>query len=573
MQNSRRRGVLLRTRKVRRNIPIILNTMKNRLFYKKENFKTVIMGLLLLAAGTLSLLYWGSKKEIWFCDEIYSYQSANGFEQDWPMNCLDQWMTGADVDAFFAADWDRLSFRDITVRLFNDHVPLYFWLFRAVSFFFFKGSGTIWIGLTINLLFYLLFLILGYLLFCRLTKKPLLSGTILFLTCIVNHLLLEQITILRMYMMLLLAEALLLLGGYFILREVSKDRLSPGVFFCLFLIGTAGFLTHYDFWVFYAAEASVFCLWLLIRAFRKGKGKFWSSAEFRHVAAWFICFVLSLLATIWLFPYCRWNLNKGKGQMALTSLFDFSAEKIRQIAQGYEHLSLSLFGTLFPAAVGLLLIFGCILGGCILLHRKKEYRTLTGFSLTVLTAQAYQFMVCFTMPAGFEERYLWGSNTIMMLCMAWGAALLLQALFSGIQDEKMRRTTQWAAGLVLSVCILAGELSIIDGGRGIPYLFDEQKDVELLEENRDIPWIVYGGAADVYSCYDWRIPARICFLSLNYTAEDQAAMQDLNSGQFVLYVYEEHFSEALKFLEQELGRTPEAAYLTRSTNYFVYLVK
>lgn len=234
--------------------------MKSNILNRKENLKTLLSALLLLTAGTLSLLYWGSKKEIWFCDEIYSYESANGFEQDWPMNSPGQWMTGKDVDAFFAADWDKLSFRDITVRLYNDHVPLYFWLFRAVSFFFFKGSGTVWIGLSINLGFYLVFLIAGYLLFCRLTKSPFLSGVIMLLTCIVNRLLLEQITILRMYMMLLLTETLLLLGGFLILREVSKNRLSPGVFLYLFFVSAAGFLTHYDFWIFYAAEASVFCL-------------------------------------------------------------------------------------------------------------------------------------------------------------------------------------------------------------------------------------------------------------------------------------------------------------------------
>lgn len=547
--------------------------MKSNILNRKENLKTLLSALLLLTAGTLSLLYWGSKKEIWFCDEIYSYESANGFEQDWPMNSPGQWMTGKDVDAFFAADWDKLSFRDITVRLYNDHVPLYFWLFRAVSFFFFKGSGTVWIGLSINLGFYLVFLIAGYLLFCRLTKSPFLSGVIMLLTCIVNRLLLEQITILRMYMMLLLTETLLLLGGFLILREVSKNRLSPGVFLYLFFVSAAGFLTHYDFWIFYAAEASVFCLWLLILAIRKNGKKFWAAAAFRCAAAWGVNFAASLLVTIWLFPYCRWNLNRGKGQMALASLLDFSGEKIQQIAEGYEHLSLSLFGDIFPVSAGLLLIFGCIIGGGTLLYRKKDYSLLAGFVLTVLTAQAYQFAVCFTMPAGFEERYLWGSNTIMMLCMAWGAALLLQALFSGIPGKKTRRTAQWAAGIILTVSILAGELSIVDGGRGIPYLFYEEKDVDLLAENRDIPWIVYGGAADVYSCYDWRIPERICFLSASHTTEDRTALQNLRSESFVLYVYEEHLSEALTFFEEELGRTLEAGYMTRSTNYTVYLVK
>lgn len=549
------------------------NNMKSKIVNANEKHKTIIAGFLLIASGILSFLFWANKKEIWFCDEIYSYESANGFEQEWPMDRLDQWMSGDDVDAFFAADADTLSFRDITVRLYNDHVPLYFWLFRTVSFFFFKGSGTIWIGLSINLAFYLVFLILGYLLFCRLTKSPFQAGASMVLTCIVNRLLLEQTTILRMYMMLLLVESLLLLGGFRILREVSKNRLSPGAFLYLFLISVTGFLTHYDFWIFYAAQASVFCLWFLISAFSQKGKRFRTAAGFRAAVVWCVTFVLSLLATIWLFPYCRWNLNKGKGQMALTSLFDFSGEKIRQITGGYEHLSLSIFGSVFPTALGLLLIFGCIIGGGILLFQKKEYRRLTALVLTVLTAQVYQFIVCFTMPAGFEERYLWGAYTIMMLCMAFGALLLLQAFFSRIKDGRKRRITQRITGFILSACILAIQLSVIDGGKGIPYLFYEEKDVDLLEENGNIPWIVYGGAADVYSCYDWRIPERICFLSSDRTGQDKAALSELQSNNFVLYVYEEHLSDALAFFEQESGQKMQAEYLTRSTNYLVYLVK
>ncbi len=260
--------------------------------------------------------------------------------------------------------------------------------------------------------------------------------------------------------------------------------------------------------------------------------------------------------------------------MALSSLFNFSGVKIKQIAMGYEHLSISLFGAIFPVKTSLLLIFGCILGGGILLFRSKEYRRLTGLVLTVLTAQTYQLAVCFTMPAEFEVRYLWGAYTIMMLCMAYGAVLLLQALFNKIENRKTRQIAQWITGFFLSVCILTGEISVVDGGKEIPYLFYEEKDVDLLEENRGIPWIVFGNdAADVYSCYDWRIPERICFLTLDNTSEDRTAVQDLQSERFVLYVYEEHLSEALSFFEQELERTPKAGYLTRSTNYTVYLVE
>lgn len=540
---------------------------------KKMTMASLIIVLLLLGVGTLSLLYWGGEKQIWFCDEIYTYESANGFEQDWPMARTDTWMSGGDVEAFFAADKKPFSFGDITVRLYNDHVPLYFWLFRAVSLLFFKGSGTLWIGLSLNLLFYLLFLGLCYAVFLRLLKDPLSVGVILFLTCIVNRLMVEHITVLRMYMMLLLAEGLLLFGGHLVLRDSRRGKLSPGTFLYLFAVSLFGFLTHYDYWIFYAATALSFCLYLLSAALREKGGQFFRTPAFRCVLLWAGNFVLSLLGTIWAFPYCRWNLNKGKGQMALHSLFDLSAGKVGQILWGYKSLSASLFGGNVPTALGLAVIFGCILGGGILLLRKKEYQILTGLIPTVCTTQIYQLVVCFTMPAGLEERYLWGEFVILMLCAAFGAGLLFRDAFSRIADAKKRHIFRLTAGIFLSACLLFGQISVIDGGKNVAYLFQEGKDVALLQENKELPWVVYGPAEDVYSCYDWRIPEKICFYAPGSAAGEMRAIKELQESPFILYVYEKDLPESLALFEEVLGRDLTHTYLTGSTNYSVYLVE
>ena len=293
--------------------------------------QTMWIGLLLLVLGAITFAYWGSQKQIWFCDEIYTYESANGFEQDWPAEHTGEWLTGADVESFFAADSETLSLNDISIRLYSDHVPLYFWLFRILSFYIFKGSGTIWIGLSLNLVFYLFFLGLVYKVFCYLTEKPVTSGICVIITCIVNRLVLEQATTLRMYMMLLLAEGMLLIGGFWILRDVQRKKMSPWVFIYLFAVSLFGFLTHYDFWIFYALTAASFCLWLLLIAVRKQKkgiGSFFTSRELRYVLAWTGNFTVSIFTTTLLFPYCKWNLNRGKGETALQSVFDFSSEKL-----------------------------------------------------------------------------------------------------------------------------------------------------------------------------------------------------------------------------------------------------
>ena len=48
----------------------------------KQKIQILGIALILLVLGTVSFLFWGGKKQVWFCDEIYTYESANGFEQE-----------------------------------------------------------------------------------------------------------------------------------------------------------------------------------------------------------------------------------------------------------------------------------------------------------------------------------------------------------------------------------------------------------------------------------------------------------------------------------------------------------
>lgn len=539
-----------------------------------QKIQKFLIGLVLLVLGVISFLFWAGKKQVWFCDEIYTYQSANGFEQEWPAAYVDQWMTGKDIEAFFAADGDRLDLNAISVRLYSDHVPLYFWIFRIVSFLFFRGSGSIWIGLSINLFFYLTLLEAVYLLSLRLLNSPVTSGAAVALFFIVNRLLIEQAVTLRMYMMLLWAQFFLLLAGMHVLENVQKQKLSFLSYLGLYLISVFGLLTHYDFWIFYAITAALCCLLLLTLAWKRYRRKFWRSKEFCGILLWCVNFALALLSTIYLFPYCRWNINRGKGHTALYSLFDFSAVKLQQILWGYQRLSISVFGDNVPVAAGLFIFFICIVSGGILLYRNKKYRQLTALTLTVLIAQGYQLAVCYTIPAEWEERYLWSSFTLMMFCMVWGGILLLRFLFSKIKNIRAQKFSKYAAGIILSICILIGELLVIDDGRGVAYLFQEEKDVQVLKAHKDIPWIIYGPTVGVYSYYDWLIPEKICFLSDKDTDGDKKAIRELqNENSFLLYLYEDYFPHTLELFEKELNRDLEGKYLFHSTNLSVYLIQ
>ncbi len=538
---------------------------------KTQKVQTWLTGALLMILGILTMLYWGSRKEVWFCDEIYTYESANGFEQSWPAELVSTWQTGEEVESYFAADWDRFSLKSISDRLYNDHVPLYFWIFRIFSVLFFPGSGSIWIGMSMNVIFFLAIIGIVYTCFVRLTGKPAVSGIATALTCLSTRLLLEQATTLRMYAMLLLLQILLLLAERRLLKDAREKRNPTLTMLYLYAVSLAGFLTHYHFWVYFAVTAAFTCGWLGILAIRRYGRSFLKSRECCYVYLSVGNFALTLVSTILLFPYCRWNLNQGKGQTALHSIFDFSGEKIRQILWGYERMSVSIFGDFMPVWLGLILIFGCIGGGGYLLYRRQEKHQLTGLVLTVLVCQAYQLAVCFTMPAGWEERYLWGVFAMMLWCAVWGGILLSQEALRYIRGGERRGVWKIVTACALSSAVLAGNIAAIDGGDGIVYLQDANRDTQALKEREHLPWLVYGPTMGVYSYFDWLIPEEICFLTEEETAEDVAAAVAMEEkAHFVLYVNEDYKAAAEEFLEKQLGSRYELKYVTTSAFLTVY---
>lgn len=531
------------------------------------------IGIALIIFAVLFFLFFAAKKEVWFCDEIYTFQSANGMEQSWPDTIKGKWISAEEMESFFAADSEDLSLKWISDSLYNDHVPLYFWIYRVVAFYLFKGSATLWTGFSINLLFYILFLGIAFKFLYDLTQKPVATAGIILVSSIVNKVMLAQTTILRMYMMLVLAEILLLIMGVKILQDKEQGKLRFTTFVGLFVFSIFGFLTHYDYWIFYAMTAAVFCAWLLIVALKKQKSKFFKTMEFRCVLAWVGNFVAALLSTILIFPYCRWNLNKGKGQMALHSVFVFSAKKVENILWGFERLSVSLFGEGLLWGIGILILLGAILGAIVLLKKRKEdFRALVIVFMTLIPI-GYQLIVCFTMPDLNEERYLWGAFTMIHICFVWSVYLLTEAFISKLKVKKQQIVSGVTAAC-LTILLVGLQLISIDGGSGVPYLLHPQKDVEALEAHSEVPWMVYGPTGSVYSYYDWLIPEKICFLSEKNTPEEALALSELtDEGTFVLYCLPDYLEQACVFLEQELDKELESEWLTNSTQLSVYVIE
>lgn len=479
------------------------------------------------------------------------------------------WLSGDEITKFFSADTDQYDLEAIAMNLYGDHVSFYFWIFRIISVTFFRGKASIWIGLSINLFFYLNILALLYYFFSKSLQNSLYGFLIVLITCVLSRMGMEQALMIRMYEMLLFAELCFLGISMRILRRVECGEKTYIELAAIFLCIVFGFLTHFHFWFFFAASVSVLCLMILFLLWKKKEkrtiGMILKSAEVRTVVACFLIFLSALFVVDRVFPYWKWNLQRGKGELAIKSVGVFSKVKFEQIRWGYQDLVISIFGYKMPMIFGLLIIGGLIGAGAYILWRRGEKEKFHEMLFVIIAIQLFQIIVCFTLPTGVEGRYLWGSNTVCFLCMIYGGILLIDEIFL---NKKMVKRIALIIGSATTFFV---QIRLMDGGRGIEYLFKEERDISLLEENHNQPWIVYGPTVGSYSYFDWFIPERICFISEEQTDEDKKAVMELEKyNTFILYSYESLSEQAKAFVESVLDVEIEVQHLTKSVNLDVY---
>ena len=540
-------------------------------FFENNIVVKWILYAMLILLSVLNFLHWANMKEVYYADEVYTYESVNGFEQEWPRAILDEWMGSERIVSYLAADVDTPGYVQISTVLYGDHVPLFFWMTRFISLHFFKHQASIWICLSSNLVFYLILISLLYFIFCKISSKPFVSFVVVVVSMLYNRTVLEQTTMLRMYIMMLMLIAMLLALGIYIFQTAEKEKTAWIGLVLLTPVSLAGLLTHYDFWIYYALTAFCICLYSLILAIKKEKKKFYKTGYFKNIIGWCISFAISLGATIKLFPYCVWNLHKDKGWAALTSVSSISNSKFENIVWGFKTLAKSFFSST-PAVIGLIIVFGVLAGAIYISIKTKNRKQLINLSFPIVISFLYQIAVCFTLPAAREERYIWCSNTILYLCFAYSIYIILDYIYGLLKDKKYQKLVISCASFVIISPLVFAQYCEINHGKGITYLFFEGKDTQALKDHSDIPWVVYG-PCEAHSFFDFVYSSEICFMTNTACEADYVAAEHLNdTDTFLIYAYESQVSDAEVFFEDALNTELTVTYLTASTNFNVYLV-
>lgn len=228
---------------------------------KKGAVRYISAGVVLILL-LLNLVYWGTKKTGFYCDELYSYHFV--CQTDYPsINgdrgtevYLNQWH-GSDyyMDYFTVDGNEAFDFTGTYESIRQDvHPPLYYLLLEAVcsvAGMVFPGAFTKWCGIGLNIIFYILTLAILYLL----SKKILRSRRWAAVVCVLYGACagaVSTVMFIRMYMVFAFASIFFVWINYMIWERLWKEERQMGIklFAALFFSTVFGILNHYYFLIF-----------------------------------------------------------------------------------------------------------------------------------------------------------------------------------------------------------------------------------------------------------------------------------------------------------------------------------
>lgn len=287
--------------------------------------------------------YFCTQKQGFHEDEYYTYYSTartNGFYIE-----DGQWMDRELYrNEFVVLPGQRFQYGLVKlVQSWDVHPPMYYWVFHTVASFM-SGIFSKWIGLSVNLFFHsiniILLTYLAGLIAGRDSKLSLFAALFWGLSPAV----MSGVVFIRMYEML---TTFVLLCGILHVHAVRKNEKKLPVIRCLVPMAAVtylGFLTQYYYFIFLFYLAIAFCIWLLWR-----DRNIWNCL--RYGVGQGFAFFLAYLT----YPSFPGQMFRGqRGAQATKSFFDWS-NTFERIRFFYDLMNRYVFGHLLT--VFLLLIF------------------------------------------------------------------------------------------------------------------------------------------------------------------------------------------------------------------------
>ena len=302
----------------------------------KFNLKKTYILITLFAVLMLNLCWWGTKKQGFYCDEMYSYHfvcqtgypSVNGDKDG--ETYLNTWHTPEHfMDYLTITPEEAFDFAGVCKTIGEDvHPPVYYLLLEivcSIAGFLLPGAFTKWCGIGLNMLFFALTILALFFMGRKIYHSDFWAA----LTCILYGISAGAVTtvmFLRMYMIFTFTCVLFSWVNFEFFKQLWEgEKKKRGLLFLkLFAVTVLGILNHYYFFLF--AFFTCLLLWGCILL----KKKFVFAFQYAAVMGTGIGF------SYLLWPYMREDIFSGyRGVEAFDNLADGSgyAESIRMFCR------------------------------------------------------------------------------------------------------------------------------------------------------------------------------------------------------------------------------------------------
>lgn len=421
--------------------------------------KEKIVVLVIFALMILIGVKYCNDKNGYYLDEIYTYGLSNSEYAPWITDLKDgdirnKIITRQEMmDFLTVGENDRFNYSSVYYNQTKDvHPPLYYFLIHTISSIF-TGTFSVWIGLGLNLILYLMTLSLFY----HLIHKHFGSRENALIVTVIyglSHIGLSTMMFIRMYMLL---TFLTLLLAYLILEHMKnpKKKLYIAIAITIFL----GMITQYYFVIYAFCVCAVYDIYLL--------GK----KEYKKFALFSASALSGVVAMLFFFPHFRTQLSLQETVSMDKTIHNAQSVKkwipriIEMCSETSENIKI-IFPMFLILAVGLLIALwkkNCNL--------KKYNHTL----IVIVPAFVAYIIVCIIAPY-VTERYIYHLIPLMLLMLSY--------LFS-ISEKNWKKIISYG---ILGAVILVSVQSLRD--KKPDYVYDHSEFNMVIAGNSDAPCVL-----------------------------------------------------------------------------------
>lgn len=502
--------------------------LSNRIYYP------LLIVIILLQIVTA--FYFCSKKQGYHYDENYSYYSSNVTNGLVPTD--NEWKLSQDIEQeFYVTEGRGFDYKLVKqMQTYDVHPPLYYFVLHTVCSLT-QGAFSKWQGLSINIFFYVLSIIMLVLNAGLLGKNNRLITLITVALFGFSPAIISGVTFIRMYMML---TFFCLATVYIHMKALSATKRSWINFYIpVFALTYLGFMTHYYYIVFMFFVAAYMSIWLFVsRQTRK--------ESFIYAG----CVLLGIVLEIVTYPSCLSHIFRGyRGTEAIGAFFDIANLKDRAglfVGLLDEYVLCNAFYILLLIVIMLALAF------------FKNKRNSIGWN--------HELLLCLTVTGGYfavvlktalqnaEEavRYEMPIYGLLMLLLVYVIVRMIEELCG----EKWQHLAIYGPIALFTVVFIMQLIGL--GNNKVLFLYEEDADNLRWASEHSLDTVVYIYDYPTYwkvwdNAHELMEYEKVFFIDMHN--EDEISDNEVVSSNHV-YAYVMRFDEAQSMLQKIIAINP-----------------